>query len=482
MLDELLSEADIPVDQAQQLVVTLAATGFLSFSDEPGATPTRVPVPEPPVRLEVDVAPADSSLPGSEPAEPVPPPPTPMPPPAVEPPPAPPPEPLPAPPPEPPPAVGFELPFDPDELALRIGELVVDDQEDDPIHAAVTAIPPKRQRADVAPPERPRDREDEDDDSAAADAVTARPPKIDRAAAEARPVPAQQRPIAPRPSPDPEAAMKPREAAPVSPEPEPQPAARAAIRPAARRSSTAIRPAARTLVRRSRDGGETRVLVERAIPRGTVQPRRAAPSPAEGSRRPVVSGSAPTAQDKHAEATKTGAPGTTARRPAAQGLPNATEQAPTDSVSTVAPHRSVPPPGPPQDVERDRLKAEVVFKEGTRILDRGDARQAIPKLQRAHSLHPEAVEYELRLRWAELSIVDSASDAEKLRTDLRSLAAKALGEDRRSAFAHFVTGQLAMLEEDFEAALREFARAVNLDPKHRDAVRYHMIAKRRVEG
>lgn len=143
---------------------------------------------------------------------------------------------------------------------------------------------------------------------------------------------------------------------------------------------------------------------------------------------------------------------------------------------------SSPPPKPTQDVERDRLKAEVVFKEGARILDRGDARQAIPKLKRAHTLHPEAVEYELRLRWAEISIVESASDGDRLRTELRSLAVKALGEDRRSAFAHFVNGQLAMLEEEFETALRDFTRAVKLDPNHRDAVRYHMIAKRRVEG
>ncbi|MBW2523801.1 MAG: hypothetical protein JRI23_06480, partial [Deltaproteobacteria bacterium] len=169
-----------------------------------------------------------------------------------------------------------------------------------------------------------------------------------------------------------------------------------------------------------------------------------------------------------------------ARLPNAEPQQSATNP-PDETAAAPAAPAVVPVPSPARDVQRDRLKAEVAFREGARRLDRGDARQALSKLELAHSLDPEAVEYELRLRWAQMTLAEEAAARDELREELQTLTAKALGEDRRSAFAYYVRGQLAMVAEDYETAFKHLARSVSIDPKHPDAARCYRIVKRRVE-
>jgi tetratricopeptide (TPR) repeat protein len=137
---------------------------------------------------------------------------------------------------------------------------------------------------------------------------------------------------------------------------------------------------------------------------------------------------------------------------------------------------------PPRDVKRARLRAERSFGDGKGNLRNGRYRKAAEQLELARQLHPEAIEYELYAAWAELCVIDDPEQAETCRDALQDVVIRALREDRRFAFAHYVRGQLALAKQDYETAASCFARAVKIDPGDGDAKRHYVIARRRIKG
>ncbi|MBW2522848.1 MAG: tetratricopeptide repeat protein [Deltaproteobacteria bacterium] len=137
---------------------------------------------------------------------------------------------------------------------------------------------------------------------------------------------------------------------------------------------------------------------------------------------------------------------------------------------------------PPRGVKRSRLRAERSFVDGRGNLRNGRYRKAAEQLALAHELHPEAIQYELYAAWAELCITEDPDEAQTCRDALQEIVTRALREDRRFAFAHYVRGQLAMARQEYELAASCFARAVKIDPGNGDAKRHYVIARRRIKS
>lgn len=144
--------------------------------------------------------------------------------------------------------------------------------------------------------------------------------------------------------------------------------------------------------------------------------------------------------------------------------------------------RSSDPGQPPEAAggERQRQLAQLHLKKGKRFLYRNNAVRALPELEKAAELDPESVELQLYALWARHTVnPSSAEEVKKNERELKELAAKAMHDDRKFGFAHFVMGQLALREGRNGDAVKSLGTAVKLDPDNQDAKRGHQIAKRR---
>ena len=130
--------------------------------------------------------------------------------------------------------------------------------------------------------------------------------------------------------------------------------------------------------------------------------------------------------------------------------------------------------------ERQKQLARLHLKKGKRFLYRNNATRALPELEKAAELDPSSVELQLFALWARFTVAPGNADAAKAtERQLRELAGKAMSDDRKFGFAHFVMGQLALREGRNGDAVRSLGAAVKLDPDNQDAKRGHQIAKRR---
>lgn len=158
-------------------------------------------------------------------------------------------------------------------------------------------------------------------------------------------------------------------------------------------------------------------------------------------------------------------------------------------VVDVAP-RAEPPqrPGPSRrpsippsvKIKRARLQAEAKFQRGKRALEQNHLGRAVEHLRAASELYPQAIEYELYARWAQLLVTKVPSQEHELREILTRLYRDALKQDTEMAFAHYVRAHLDLAAGDEEKARRAFRRAHRLDPGMLDAERHlRVLASRR---
>jgi hypothetical protein len=127
------------------------------------------------------------------------------------------------------------------------------------------------------------------------------------------------------------------------------------------------------------------------------------------------------------------------------------------------------PPGPDAD---PRTIAESAFRRAKRRLFEGDPQAALPHLRQAVGLLPASLEFDLCLRWAESRAGGQPlGGVEYVRTELWELAVKAVKEEPKMAFGHYVMGFFAKERADNKRALAMFRRAAELDANFIDAAR-----------
>jgi hypothetical protein len=146
-------------------------------------------------------------------------------------------------------------------------------------------------------------------------------------------------------------------------------------------------------------------------------------------------------------------------------------------ASVVPPARvSSLPPGPDAD---PRTVAESAFRRAKRRLFEGDPQAALPHLRQAVGLLPASLEFDLCLRWAESRAGGQPLGGEEyVRTELWELAVKAVKEEPKMAFGHYVMGFFAKERADNKRAFAMFRRAAELDANFIDAARQAHILSR----
>jgi hypothetical protein len=124
----------------------------------------------------------------------------------------------------------------------------------------------------------------------------------------------------------------------------------------------------------------------------------------------------------------------------------------------------VVPSRPPATDRQDRLRAEQQFQAGKRQLGAKDYRAAELAFTEASRLFPGAFEYLLYAEWARFLTLTRPADKLLKRKDLRSMAVRVIRQNRSMAIAHYVLGQLALMDGDQAGAVTAFRLACRFDP------------------
>jgi hypothetical protein len=157
-------------------------------------------------------------------------------------------------------------------------------------------------------------------------------------------------------------------------------------------------------------------------------------------------------------------------------IPPAPAPAPAPSTAAEPPQ---PPPAAPKD---SRVRAEQLFLSGKRHAVNERWRLALPQLEQAARLYPQAAEYALYAEWARFQTLSNSDQMAALANTMKKMALDALQQDKQLAFAHHVLGQIQMMQGDDKAALRSFRVATKLDPDDRVGARFfRMLARKRGE-
>ena len=163
-------------------------------------------------------------------------------------------------------------------------------------------------------------------------------------------------------------------------------------------------------------------------------------------------------------------------RPAA---PAPTRTGAAQAVAALRDRRPGSAPALPRASRGDpRVEAEALFQRGRVDLDQGRLVAARQQFEAAYSGHPSD-EYGLYVAWARFLTADGPSVAEH-REAVGIRMMDCLRADRRMAFAHYVAGRLALIDENLEAAEKSFKRAVSFDSNLADAARSLRVVQQRL--
>jgi hypothetical protein len=148
-------------------------------------------------------------------------------------------------------------------------------------------------------------------------------------------------------------------------------------------------------------------------------------------------------------------------------------------AATVATPARPVPSRPPVTDRQDRLRAEQLFQAGKRHLAAKENGEAVGAFSEASRLFPGAFEYLLHAEWARFLTLTRPGDKLLKRKDLRSLAVRVIRQNRSIAIAHYVLGQLALMDGDRGAAVTALRVACRLDPAEDEYRRsYHALTSR----
>jgi tetratricopeptide (TPR) repeat protein len=126
------------------------------------------------------------------------------------------------------------------------------------------------------------------------------------------------------------------------------------------------------------------------------------------------------------------------------------------------------------------LGAEQSFQRGKQLLRQGVVPGAAKEFERALSLHPGELEYELYAAWTASLALGDAAGRSRSRARAREVALQLLRQDKNHAKAHTILGQMLLEDGDGVTAEKHFRTAIAADPKEIDAERgLRLAAKRR---
>jgi len=147
----------------------------------------------------------------------------------------------------------------------------------------------------------------------------------------------------------------------------------------------------------------------------------------------------------------------------------------TRPAAVLAPLRAAPAG---LDAHAARIYGEEAFQTGRSHMRNDMPDRALPYLRRAVVLCPEAVEFQLCLRWAERLTTERDAEKEReTRSELWRLATQVVKEQPQVGFGHYVLGQFAKERGDNERAMKLFRHALELDPGLTDAARQLRIRR-----
>ncbi|HTF35334.1 MAG TPA: DUF4388 domain-containing protein [Myxococcota bacterium] len=136
------------------------------------------------------------------------------------------------------------------------------------------------------------------------------------------------------------------------------------------------------------------------------------------------------------------------------------------------------------DATRSRKEAELgaeqSFQRGKQLLRQGAAPGAAKEFERALSLRPGELEYQLYAAWTASLALSDAATRSGARGRAREVALQLVRQDKNHAKAHAILGQMLLEDGDVGAAEKHFRIAITTDPKEIDAERgLRLAAKRR---
>ena len=214
------------------------------------------------------------------------------------------------------------------------------------------------------------------------------------------------------------------------------------------------------------------------LPAGTARPMSVVPA----SSRPSLLVTAPPSSSRMATASTASTAPSSSRVPLTRPITHSSMPAQRPSHVTVQPQRVTPSPSPPSVGAQGEAKinGERAFLAGLEHVKNARWVQASPELTRAAQLMPSSEKVRLCLRWATIHARSDQPASKAERAELARLATTALKEDPDLAFAFYVAGSLALLDDDVLGAHKLLTRAAK-DTALLDANRLLRIVERRMK-
>ncbi len=161
------------------------------------------------------------------------------------------------------------------------------------------------------------------------------------------------------------------------------------------------------------------------------------------------------------------------------GAPAPTRTGAAEAVASLRDRR----PGSSQTLARaskvdPRVEAESAFQRGRLDLEQGRLSAARQQFEAAYAAHPSD-EYGLHVAWARFLTAEGPAVAEH-REAVQIRMLDCLRADRRMAFAHYVAGRLALIDDQLDVAEKSFKRAVSFDESLTDAARSLRFVQQRL--
>jgi len=129
------------------------------------------------------------------------------------------------------------------------------------------------------------------------------------------------------------------------------------------------------------------------------------------------------------------------------------------------------------------LGAEQCFQRGKQLLRQGISGGAAKEFERALSLRPGELEYQLYAAWTASLTLGEAAPRSEARGRAREIALQLVRQDKNHAKAHAILGQMLLEDGDVGAAEKHFRTAIAADPKEIDAERgLRLATMRRAKG
>jgi FixJ family two-component response regulator/tetratricopeptide (TPR) repeat protein len=126
------------------------------------------------------------------------------------------------------------------------------------------------------------------------------------------------------------------------------------------------------------------------------------------------------------------------------------------------------------------VEAMRLFEEGKSLLAKGQASEALKRLQESVKIYPRLPKQKLYLLWAQIRTLGAHVTPESIK-ELDAGLLKIDPEDKHEALFHFIQGLLMKLKSQNDLATKSFEKALALDPHFIEARRELIVLKSKTE-